>query len=160
MFAFYKKHNNELYINLVKLSRNKFFYQDVRLKDRLETRVLLIFFHFALILRDSKRKKKQKNTQDIFDNIDEAKDYIKKVEFETPLISLNGKPLNISDIEDKWSYWLNWLDKKNLYSAITEYQNLPYWQNSNGGEFGLNNYVSVISTNKDDLVLQSNKDIN
>ena len=69
MFAFYKKHNNELYINLVKLSRNKFFYQDVRLKDRLETRVLLIFFHFALILRDSKRKKKQKNTQDIFDNI-------------------------------------------------------------------------------------------
>ena len=98
--------------------------------------------------------------QDIFDNIDEAKDYIKKVEFETPLISLNGKPLNISDIEDKWSYWLNWLDKKNLYSAITEYQNLPYWQNSNGGEFGLNNYVSVVAVNKDDLVPQSNKDIN
>ena len=69
MFAFYKKHNNELYINLVKLSRNKFFYQDVLLKDKTESRVLLIFFHFALILHSNKRKNKGNDAQDVFDNI-------------------------------------------------------------------------------------------
>jgi len=69
MFTSYKRHNNELYNNLVKLSRNKFFYQEAHLKDKLETRVLLIFFHFALILCSSKSKKKQKEAQDVFDNI-------------------------------------------------------------------------------------------
>ena len=67
MFASYKKHNNKLYNNLVKLSRNKFFYQDLCLEDKIETRITLIFFHFALILQISKNK--EEKTQDIFDNI-------------------------------------------------------------------------------------------
>ena len=67
MFASYKKHNNKLYNNLVKLSRNKFFYQDLCLEDKIETRIILIFFHFALILQICKNK--EVKTQDIFDNI-------------------------------------------------------------------------------------------
>ena len=54
---------------MVQLSRNKFFYQEARLEDKIETRLLLIFFHFALILRLTKNKEKEKETQDIFDNI-------------------------------------------------------------------------------------------
>jgi len=50
MFSSYKKHNNQLYNNLVKLSRNNFFYIDVKLEDKIETRLILIFFHFAVIL--------------------------------------------------------------------------------------------------------------
>ena len=69
MFTFYKKHNRQLYNNLVNLSRNKFFYQEVCLEDKIETRVLLIFFHFALILRSTKNKNKEKETQDVFDNV-------------------------------------------------------------------------------------------
>ena len=69
MFTFYKKHNNELYNNLVNLSRNKFFYQEIHLEDKIENRVLLIFFHFALILRSSKGKNKEKEMQNLFDNI-------------------------------------------------------------------------------------------
>ena len=49
MFTSYKKHNNKLYNNLVKLSRNKFFYQEILLDDKTENRVILIFFHFAII---------------------------------------------------------------------------------------------------------------
>ena len=45
MFTSYKKHKNKLYNSLVKLSRNNFFYQDMNLDDKLETRVYLIFFH-------------------------------------------------------------------------------------------------------------------
>ena len=69
MFTSYKRHNNQLYNNLVQLSRNKFFYQEVSLEDKIETRLLLIFFHFALILRCTKSKEKEKENQDIFDNI-------------------------------------------------------------------------------------------
>ena len=71
MFTFYKKHNAQLYNNLVNLSRNKFFYQEACLEDKIETRILLIFFHFALILRSTKNKnkEKEKETQDIFDNV-------------------------------------------------------------------------------------------
>ena len=69
MFASYKKHTNKLYNKLVELSRNKFFYSDIKLADNFETRALLIFFHFIIILRLKKDNKLKKNFQDIFDNI-------------------------------------------------------------------------------------------
>ena len=61
MFTSYKKHKNKLYNSLVKLSRNNFFYQDMNLDDKLETRVYLIFFHFAFILRATKLQKGKRN---------------------------------------------------------------------------------------------------
>ena len=69
MFASYKKHSNELYNKLVELSRNKFFYNDLKLTDNFESRALLIFFHFIIILRLKKNTKYKKNFQDMFDNI-------------------------------------------------------------------------------------------
>ena len=69
MFTFYKKHNNKLYNKLIELSRNKFFYKDLNLPDKFETRILLIFFHFALVLNIKKDPKNRKNKQDLFDNI-------------------------------------------------------------------------------------------
>ena len=69
MFAFYKKHNNKLYNKLIELSRDKFFYEKVKLTDDFQTRILLIFFHLAIILKKAKGKKYQKKTQAVFDNI-------------------------------------------------------------------------------------------
>ena len=69
MFASYKKHNNALYNKLVELSRNKFFYDDLRLLDNFETRVLLIFFHFIIILKTKKSDNLKKKFQNLFDNI-------------------------------------------------------------------------------------------
>ena len=54
---------------MVELSRNKFFYSDIKLADNFETRGLLIFFHFIIILRLKKDNKLKKNFQDLFDNI-------------------------------------------------------------------------------------------
>ena len=34
MFAFYKKHNNQLYNKLSDLSRNKFLYEEIKLADK------------------------------------------------------------------------------------------------------------------------------
>ena len=69
MFASYNKHSNELYNKLVELSRNKFFYDNLRLADNFETRVLLIFFHFIIILRLKKNDNVKKDFQELFDNI-------------------------------------------------------------------------------------------
>ena len=69
MFTFYQKHNNRLYNKLVELSRNKFFYNELKLNDNFETRVLLIFFHFIIILRLKKNEKYKKIFQESFDNI-------------------------------------------------------------------------------------------
>jgi len=54
---------------LVELSRNIFFYKDLSLKDNFETRIILIFIHFSVIIILFKRKKLPKFPQDIFDNI-------------------------------------------------------------------------------------------
>ena len=69
MFTFYKKHNNKLYNKLTELSRNKFFYEKIKLADKFETRILLIFFHLSMILKICKKSDLKKKSQEIFDNI-------------------------------------------------------------------------------------------
>jgi cytochrome b pre-mRNA-processing protein 3 len=69
MFSFYNKHNNNLYNKLVELSRNIFFYKELKLKDKFESRIVLIFLHFSIILIIFKKDKKKPFPQKIFDNI-------------------------------------------------------------------------------------------
>ena len=69
MFAFYNRHNNNLYNKLVELSRNIFFYKSLNLKDNFETRIILIFLHLSIILIINKKNGKNKFPQKIFDNI-------------------------------------------------------------------------------------------
>ena len=71
MFTFYKKHNNQLYNKLTELSRNKFFYEKIKLADKFETRILLIFFHLAIILKICKKSDLKKKSQEILYNIDQ-----------------------------------------------------------------------------------------
>lgn len=92
---------------------------------------------------------------DHFDTIEDAKNYIKKVEHESPLISQNGKPLPIPNNVDVWQFWLNWLKINNLNSAISGYQNLSYEYNLEGGSFAKDNYITlVISENNPPLILE------
>ena len=69
MFDFrYKKHNY-IYNNLVELSRNKFFYKELNLEDKLENRVILIFAHLSIILKLIKKQNKDNNlSQELYDN--------------------------------------------------------------------------------------------
>ena len=70
MFNFKYKEHNSIYNNLVKLSRNTFFYKDINLNDKLENRIVLIFAHLCIIIKSLKSNQKYSNfSQELYDNI-------------------------------------------------------------------------------------------
>ena len=58
---------DNIYNNLVKLSRNKIFYKNFSLNDCFSTRLKLIFIHLAFLLINLKKKDK-KISQELFDH--------------------------------------------------------------------------------------------
>ena len=95
MFSFYKKHNNKLYNKLSDLSRNKFLYEEIKLADNFETRVLLIFFHLSIILKIAKGTGSNKKTQDIYDNIFQNIEYhIRELGYGDVSVNKNMKNMN------------------------------------------------------------------
>ena len=62
------KHNNDLYNTLLSLSRNIFFYKEIKLSDTFETRLYLMFFHFSIILKIFKEKS-SKFDQNSYDSL-------------------------------------------------------------------------------------------
>jgi cytochrome b pre-mRNA-processing protein 3 len=63
-----KKHNSNLYITLLNLSRNIFFYNNLKLSDTYETRIYLMFFHYSVILFITKNRK-IKPDQESYNNL-------------------------------------------------------------------------------------------
>tara|TARA_Y100000816_G_C25872769_1_gene455521 strand:+ start:93 stop:593 length:501 start_codon:yes stop_codon:yes gene_type:complete len=95
MFSFYNRHNNSLYNKLVDLSRNIFFYKNLKLKDNFETRIVLIFLHFCIILNIFKKIKKTEFPQQIFDNIFQNIEYhLRELGFGDVAINKKMKLLN------------------------------------------------------------------
>ena len=67
------KHNSDLYNTLLTLSRNIFFYKDLKFEDTYETRIYLMFFHYSIIVMISKIKGKkpdQENYNSLFFHIE------------------------------------------------------------------------------------------
>ena len=67
------KHTNNLYNILLKLSRNIFFYKNIRLPDSFETRIYLMFIHFSILMIIAKKKGSkfdQKSYDGLFNNIE------------------------------------------------------------------------------------------
>lgn len=67
------KHNNNLYNTLLTLSRNIFFYKDLKLPDSFETRIYLMFIHFSIfmiIFKKKGHKFNQKSYDFFFHNIE------------------------------------------------------------------------------------------
>ena len=62
-----KRHNSDLYNILLFLSRNIIFYNKIRLPDKFETRLYLMFIHFSIMMIIHK-KKGRKFDQKIYDN--------------------------------------------------------------------------------------------
>ena len=59
---------NDLYNKIISLTREKFFYTEISLKDELITRIYLILFHLGFILELLKKNRKNKEIgQNIYD---------------------------------------------------------------------------------------------
>ncbi len=70
MFNFKYKRHNYIYNSLVKLSRNTYFYKELKIDDKLENRVILIFAHLSIILNCLKNNSELNSiSQEIYDNI-------------------------------------------------------------------------------------------
>ena len=66
-------HTANLYNILLKLSRNIFFYEKIKLADNFETRIYLMFIHFSIMMIISKKKNvkfSQKSYDLLFHNIE------------------------------------------------------------------------------------------
>ena len=66
-------HENNLYIILLTLSRNIFFYKNIKLPDNFETRIYLMFIHFSIILiifKEKGQKFNQKSYDLLFHSIE------------------------------------------------------------------------------------------
>ena len=63
-----KKHSTDLYNTLLSLSRNIYFYKQIKLQDTFETRIYLMFIHFSIILIIFKKVKIQ-FPQDKYDDL-------------------------------------------------------------------------------------------
>ena len=62
------KHKSELYNILLTLSRNIFFYKNIKLPDNFETRLYLIFVHLS-ILMIIYRNRESKFNQNLYDSL-------------------------------------------------------------------------------------------
>lgn len=73
MISIFKKHQYNMYNILLTLSRNIFFYKNLKLSDTFETRIYLMFFHFSIIMIIFKKKERKFNQNEydaLFHNIE------------------------------------------------------------------------------------------
>ena len=59
----------KLYNKILSFSRNKYFYDQIRLADTYQVRILLIFFHFSFLIINLKKKKGDLNSKKISQKI-------------------------------------------------------------------------------------------
>ena len=62
-----KNNYNNIYNNLIKLTRNKKLYIKLEKQDTFSDRIIILFFHFAFFLQIYKSKIEKKELQKIFD---------------------------------------------------------------------------------------------
>jgi len=156
---------NDLYNKIISLTREKFFYTEISLKDELITRIYLVLFHLGFILELLKKNNKNKKlAQNIYDsffiNIDlhlreighgdvsvnkKMKDLI-KLFYE---ILLYCEQWNIMGSKDKMKFLKNLFDNNNEMN-FDKQKLLIYLDNYryNLKDISLNFLIKGIITNK------------
>ena len=156
---------NDLYNKIISLTREKFFYTEISLKDELITRIYLVLFHLGFILELLKKNNKNKKlAQNIYDsffiNIDlhlreighgdvsvnkKMKDLI-KLFYE---ILLYCEQWNIRGSKDKMKFLKNLFDNNNEMN-FDKQKLLIYLDNYryNLKDISLNFLIKGIITNK------------
>ena len=132
----FTNHNNDLYNILLILSRNIFFYKELNMPDKFETRINLIFFHFSIMMIVTKMKGEkfdQKSYDSLFFSIENN---LRELGFGDVAVNTKMKLLNkiLYDIllkiqlikNDKKNFNINQEIVKKYFSDLKEPKNDKY----------------------------------
>ena len=114
-----------IYNNLIKLTRNKYIFENISNKETFSDRLTIFFFHFAFFLKIYKKKKSKKNLQNLYDFI------FKQIELSIREIGYGDATVNkkmklyvnlMYSIIDKVELWekLNLSEKTKFFSDFIE----------------------------------------
>ena len=117
-----KKNYLNIYNNLIKLTRNKKLYLMLEKEDTFSDRLIFLFFHLAIFLKQFKSSVSPKELQDIFDFI------IKQIELSIREIgygdaSINKKMKNYLNLFYSLLEKIELEDDKNQLNLIKKYLN-------------------------------------
>ena len=127
-----------IYNNLIKLTRNKSFYENLSKSESFSDRLIIFFFHFAFFLKTYKKDSNKKVIQDLYDFIfkqielsireigygdatvnKKMKEYINSLY----LIIENVESWETSDSKEKLKFFLNFIEVKKETDFFIDYFN-------------------------------------
>ena len=114
-----------IYNNLIKLTRNKYIFENISNKETFSDRLTIFFFHFAFFLKIYKKQTSKKNLQNLYDFI------FKQIELSIREIGYGDATVNkkmklyvnlMYSIIDKVELWekLNLSEKTKFFSDFIE----------------------------------------
>tara|TARA_Y100000590_G_scaffold251088_1_gene281989 strand:+ start:1897 stop:2370 length:474 start_codon:yes stop_codon:yes gene_type:complete len=115
-----------IYNNLIKLTRNKLFYENISNSESFSDRLIIFFFHFAFFLKTYKNESNKKEIQDLYDFV------FKQIELSIREIGYGDATVN-----KKMKVYVN-----SLYSIIDKIES---WESSDSNEKlkFLSNFIEV-----------------
>ena len=111
-----------IYNNLIKLTRNKLFYENTLKTESFSNRLIIFFFHFAFFLKIYKNDSNRKEIQDLYDFV------FKQIE-----LSIREIGYGDASVNKKMKSYVNTLysiiDKVELWNSIELHEKLDFFSN-------------------------------
>ena len=111
-----------IYNNLIKLTRNKLFYENTLKTESFSNRLIIFFFHFAFFLKTYKNDSNRKEIQDLYDFV------FKQIE-----LSIREIGYGDASVNKKMKSYVNTLysiiDKVELWNSIKLKEKLEFFSN-------------------------------
>ena len=111
-----------IYNNLIKLTRNKLFYENTLKTESFSNRLIIFFFHFAFFLKIYKNDSNRKEIQDLYDFV------FKQIE-----LSIREIGYGDASVNKKMKSYVNTLysiiDKVELWNSIELNEKLDFFSN-------------------------------
>ena len=111
-----------IYNNLIKLTRNKLFYENTLKTESFSNRLIIFFFHFAFFLKTYKNDSNRKEIQDLYDFV------FKQIE-----LSIREIGYGDASVNKKMKSYVNTLysiiDKVELWNSIELNEKLEFFSN-------------------------------
>ncbi len=126
-----------MYNILLSLSRNKFFYEKIKLEDSFETRIYLMFFHFSILMIIFKKKGK-KLSQEMYDLLfNNIENNLRELGFGD--VSVNKKMKDMNKILYDILLKIEKNDNEDIFeiNQILIFKYFPKLDNENSKEFTL-----------------------